>query len=47
MADDPSWRFGDAWGYGGVYVLETLWERLGIAGIIRKMAGGRALPLRR
>lgn len=36
VADNPDWRVMDAWPYGGVYVLEQLWARLGIPDIIRE-----------
>jgi transposase len=38
VADDPSWRVVDAWPYGNVYVLEALWQRLGLAEIICQRA---------
>jgi len=41
VADEPSWQVLDAYSYGGVYVLEALWRRLGIAEIIRSLAAGR------
>jgi len=43
VADDPSWRVVNAWPYGDVYVLETLWERLGLAEIVNERAGKRKL----
>ena len=38
VADDPSWRVENAWPYGDVYVLEQLWQRLGLAEIITEEA---------
>ncbi|EAR23252.1 IS1634 family transposase [Nitrococcus mobilis] len=32
VAEQPDWRLVEAWPYGDVYVLEQLWQRLGIAG---------------
>ncbi len=43
VADDPSWRVVDAWPYGDVYVLEALWQRLGLAEIIHERANKRKL----
>lgn len=37
------WRLIDAWPYGALYVLEALWKRLGIAGIIADQLRGRKL----
>jgi len=37
------WRLVCAWPYGDVYVLEALWQRLGIAEVIRGQAGARRL----
>jgi len=34
-ADLPDWRVVDAWPFGDVYVLETLWKRIGIDEAIR------------
>ena len=38
IADEPSWRVVNAWPYGPLYVLEALWERLGIKEIITGQA---------
>lgn len=38
VAEDPNWKVIDAWPYGPIYVLEALWERLGIAEVIRNSA---------
>ncbi len=38
VADDPNWRVVNAWPYGPLYVLEALWERLGIKEIITKQS---------
>lgn len=37
-ADHPDWTVVDATEYGGIYVLEQLWSKLGIDKIIRKQA---------
>ena len=37
------WKLVDAWPYGDVYVLQALWEHLGIAQIIKEQAGQRRL----
>ncbi len=36
VAADPSWTLMDAWPYGDLYVLEALWERLGIREAIER-----------
>lgn len=38
VAEDPSWRVEDAWPYGDAYVLERLWERLGLGDVVRRAA---------
>lgn len=38
VAEDPRWKVIDAWPYGPVYVLEHLWQLLGIAEIIAQRA---------
>ncbi|MFQ5720816.1 MAG: IS1634 family transposase [Acidobacteriota bacterium] len=38
VAEDPSWRVVDAWPHGDLYVLERLWQRLGLAAIITEQA---------
>lgn len=43
VADMPGWRLVDAWPYGDLFVLETLWKRLGLDDIIAKQARGRKL----
>jgi hypothetical protein len=43
VAQDARWQLVDAWPYGEVYVLQALWERLGIAEIIAEQAGKRRL----
>lgn len=43
VADEPGWRMDNAWPYGGLYVLESLWQRLGLAEIIAKQAGRRRM----
>lgn len=37
----PDWRLVDAWPYGDVYVLEQLWERLGVRAGIERAAASR------
>jgi hypothetical protein len=37
------WRLIDAWPYGALYVLEALWQRLGIADVIADQLRGRQL----
>jgi transposase len=41
IAEHPSWRVVDAWNFGDIYVLEQLWERLGIADVIRDQSAER------
>jgi hypothetical protein len=41
VAHDPSWRLLNAWPYGELYVLEQLWERLGITEAIAEVLGRR------
>lgn len=43
VADDPSWRVENAWPYGDVYVLEQLWQRLGLAESITEVARRKKL----
>ncbi len=40
-AADGQWRLLHAWPYGALYVLETLWRRLGIAQVIDEVVGLR------
>ena len=40
-AAGEGWRLVDAWPHGGVYALEALWRRLGIADVLNKAAGKR------
>jgi hypothetical protein len=37
------WRLIDAWPYGPLYVLEALWQRLGLADILTEQLQGRQL----
>ena len=37
------WRLIDAWPYGALYVLEALWQRLGIGDILAEQLKGRTL----
>jgi len=41
VAEDPNWRVEDAWPYGDLFALERLWERLGLAEIVRNQAKRR------
>jgi hypothetical protein len=41
VAQDPSWQLVDAWPYGDLYVLEQLWNRVGIAEVIAEQVGRR------
>ena len=43
VADGPDWRLVCAWPYGDLYVLQALWERLGIGEILNAQAGARRL----
>jgi hypothetical protein len=43
VAAGPDWRLVCAWPYGDVYVLQALWERLGIGQILNAQAGARRL----
>lgn len=43
VAAGPDWRLVCAWSYGDVYVLQALWERLGIGEILNTQAGARRL----
>jgi hypothetical protein len=38
VAADPTWRLVDSWPYGDLYVLETLWRRLGLGEVIEAEA---------
>jgi hypothetical protein len=42
-AGGGDWRLVCAWPYGDVYVLEALWQRLGIDQVIKAQAGARRL----
>jgi hypothetical protein len=41
VAAGPDWRLVCAWPYGDVYVLQALWQRLGIDEILHAQAGAR------
>jgi hypothetical protein len=43
VAAGPQWRLVCAWPYGDVYVLQALWQRLGIDEILHAQAGARRL----
>jgi transposase len=38
VAADPSFVLEDAWPHGGLYVLEALWERLGLREVVERCA---------
>ncbi len=42
VATDAQWQLVQAWPYGDLYVLEALWQRLGIAEVIGEVVGTRA-----
>ena len=41
VADNPDWQLMDAWPYGALYVLEQLWQRLGIAAAVQRHVAPR------
>ena len=41
VAENPAWQVVNAWPYGDLYVLEQLWQRLGIGEVIAEVSGGR------
>jgi Transposase DDE domain len=41
VAENPSWQVVNAWPYGDLYVLEQLWQRLGIGEVIEEICDGR------
>jgi hypothetical protein len=41
VAQDAQWQLVDAWPYGDLYVLEALWQRLGIGDVIAERVGVR------
>jgi plasmid stabilization system protein ParE len=41
VAESPDWRFIDSWPYGDLYVLEFLWQKLGVRDAIETATGGR------
>jgi hypothetical protein len=41
VCDDPAFRLIDAWPYGPTYIVEQIWERLGIAKVLAKAQKGR------
>jgi hypothetical protein len=41
VADNPDWQLIDAWPYGPVYVLEQLWQRVGIAEAVQRHVAQR------
>jgi hypothetical protein len=40
ITENPEWRLMDTWSYGDVYVLERLWQRLGIDEVIGRRKFG-------
>ena len=43
VAEEGNWRLICAWPYGEIYVLEALWQRLGISEVITEQASARRL----
>jgi hypothetical protein len=43
VEQSPQWRLLDAWPYGALYVLEAIWQRVGIAEIIAQQLIGRKI----
>jgi hypothetical protein len=43
VADMPGWRVVDAWEFGHTYVIEALWQRIGLHSIIAKLARKKRL----
>jgi hypothetical protein len=41
VADNPDWQLLDAWPYGPLYVLEQLWQRVGIAEAVQRHVAQR------
>lgn len=41
VAQAPQWRLIDAWPFGALYVLEAIWQRLGIAEVIAQQLASR------
>lgn len=41
VAEQPSWKLINAWPYGDLYVLEQLWQRVGMAEVIAEQVGRR------
>jgi hypothetical protein len=41
VAENPDWQLLEAWPYGPVYVLEQLWQRLGIAAALQRQVAQR------
>ena len=41
VAEAPEWKLVCAWPYGDLYVLETIWQRLGIDKVIREQLAKR------
>jgi hypothetical protein len=39
----PGWKVVNAWPFGDLYVLQELWERLGIASAIKKRCGSKKI----
>jgi hypothetical protein len=43
VTDNPDWQVVDAWPYGDLYVLEQLWQRIGIDQVIAAVLDGRKI----
>lgn len=43
VSENPQWQLLDAWPYGDIYVLEHLWQRLGMAEVLREVLDRRKL----
>ena len=41
VAENPAWQLVEAYSYGGLYVLEHLWRRLGVGEVIGELLGRR------
>jgi len=41
LAEHPEWQLIEAWPHGDLYVLEALWQRLGIPQVLREVLAGR------
>mgnify|MGYP001544713945 CR=1 FL=1 len=41
LAENPGWRLLQSFSYGDLYVLEQLWRRVGVGGVIGEVLGAR------